>query len=117
MSVAIYKMDEYSWYATDWDFDKTLDWYQKNIVELTESEIEEIEECNVDKEGMWWETSDPKDLEQLGVNDELSATSKDTAFGDLMRSGDEVFKYIPFRKAIELSGKFTEPFEIAATEW
>jgi hypothetical protein len=34
-----------------------------------------------------------------------------------MRSGDEVFKYIPFRKAIELSGEFTEPFEIAATEW
>jgi len=117
MSVKIYKMDEYSWYATDWDFDKTLDWYQNNITELEDSEIDEIEECDIDKEGMWWNTTNPKDLKQLDLNDELSASSKNITFGDLMRSGDEVFKYISFRKAIELSGKFTEPFEIANTEW
>jgi hypothetical protein len=75
MSIKIYKMDEYSWYATPWNFDKTLDWYQKNIVKLTEDEIEDIEECDIDKEGMWWNTNDPNDLKQLGVSDELSASS------------------------------------------
>lgn len=118
---SVYKMDEFSWFVTNLDFEATVEWYQKNITDLSEDEIEEIEECDIEKDGMWYITENEDDINRIGESDELlskeSIESRKNHFGDLLKRCDEVFKYTSFADVIAKIGEFNEPYEIATTEW
>jgi len=118
--VKVYKMNDYEWWASKWDKERTNEFYLKEY-ELDEEEnpVEEIEEYDLDKEGMWWDTIDKQDREKLGDADELIEKMDDGSikFGSLMRRGIEVFKFISLREALERHGDFEEPFCLASTEW
>lgn len=123
--INVFKMDDCEWWASKWIKEKTLEYYMKEYG-LTEKDvtIKDIEESNLDSEGMWWETTEPDDIKRLGDADEIVGCEvingrirKKVRFGDLMRRGAEVYKFIPFREALEKYGDFTEPFCLASTEW
>lgn len=122
---AVYKLNDYEWYITSWSLKDTLDWYNKEFEdELTG---DDIEECNLDLEGMWWETKDKNDIELLGDSDELihiekidNETMKKVQFGDLMRHDGLICKYTSFREVIKnnyLDEPLNEPEVIASIEW
>lgn len=104
-ALAVYKMNDYEWYITPWNLEDTLKWYNEEFEDdLTK---EDIEEANLDTEGMWWETTDKKDLDELGDSDEIigiektiKGTRRKVRFGNLMRK--EGLK---------------EPEVIASTDW
>lgn len=112
----VYQIDNYSWLASNWSFEKTIAWYQQHINLLDADSINRIEECDIDSVGMWCETTDPADIERLGDADRLG-TQSDPVFEDLCRSNGSVYKFVSFRTALQKLGEFTEPIEIASTEW
>lgn len=113
--IRVFKMNEYVWYASKWNSEETNDWYNKNI---EDNDIEDVELVDLDTEGMWYETNDKEDIEKLGDSDELGDFILGEAeFGDLLRKGNSVYKYISYRDAIEFDKEFTEPYSIATTEW
>lgn len=83
--IKVYKMNDYEWWASKLSIEDTEAFYEKEIGEV--NDLEDIEECDIDKEGMWWELED----------------------------GDS--KWVTFREAIKLSREYIEPFCIASTEW
>lgn len=125
MSIRVYKMNDYEWWASELDKKETNEFYKKELGLTNEDNpLEDIKECNIDKEGMWWETTDEKDLERLGDADEIIGIEKingmirkKVRFGDLMRRQEGIFKFISFREAIKICGEYKEPYEIASTEW
>lgn len=121
-NIKVFKMNDYEWWASKWNKEETNEFYKKEIGE--ENSLEEIRECDLDKEGMWWNTGDKEDIEKLGDNDEIISvevvdgiTKRKTKFGDLQRQYSEIYKFIPLREALVKHGDFTEPFCIAGTEW
>jgi hypothetical protein len=112
--VKVFKMNDYSWFASKFDMEKTNEYYNQ---EIDDNDIEDVEECDLDKDGMWWETTDKADIEKLGEADELVDDIGKTSVGDLMRRDSQVYKFTSFRKVLEESNDFTEPYEIATTEW
>lgn len=117
MDAKIYQWDEYSWYATNWDLDETIKWYQENITEMEPESIDDIEECDLDKDGVWVETTDLADIEKIGDMENFSFSPHEKTFGDLRRHGYSVTKWTSFREALKAYEGFTEPFEIASTEF
>lgn len=118
--IKVFKLNEYEWWATKGDLEDLINWYRENIdnSETFEEMLNEAEECDLDKDGMWWETTNKKDLEQLGDSDELISRDKVLEFGSLKRFGyNTICKYIPFREAIQYDLDFTEPYCIASTEY
>lgn len=122
--INVYKMNDYEWWASKWNVNDTNEYYKKEYG-LTEEEntTEEIEECDLDKEGMWWETNAIEDIETLGDNEEYtlydtSIKGKRILPGSLKRCGSDVYRYITFREAITKENiYFVEPYYIATTEW
>jgi hypothetical protein len=126
-NIKVFKMGDYEWWATKFNKEETLEWYieESGLLE-DEVSMDEMKECDLDKEGMWWETNDPEDIKKLGDADEIvgiekinGRTRKRVRFGNLMRRGAEVYKFIPFREALEKYGDFEESscFCLATTEW
>lgn len=124
-NLTVYKMNDYEWYITPWNLEDTLKWYNKEFEDdLTK---EDIEECNLDTEGMWWETKDRNDIERLGNADEIigiektpKGTKRKVHFGNLMRHEGMICKYTSFREVIKnnyLNEPLKEPEVIASTEW
>ncbi len=120
--VFVYKMNDYEWWASKLSIEETEDFIEKEIG--GENDLDDIEECDIDSEGMWWQTEEKEDLDKLGDADDLidyeiisGQTRRKVSFGNLMRRDGEVFKYIPFRIALMKSGEYVEPFCIASTEW
>lgn len=121
-NIKVYRMDDCEWWASKWDKERTNDFFNEEYG--TDNELEDIKECDIDKEGMWCETADTKDTERLGEYEELISTEKvngmtrrKISFGDLIRKDELVFKYIPFREVLKIQGDFQEPYMIATTEW
>lgn len=121
-NVKVYRMDDCEWWASKWNEEETNKFFNEEYG--TENEIEDVKECNMDKDGMWYTTNNPKDIEELGDNDEIMSIEKvngmkkrKVAFGNLMRRDGEVFKYMSFRDVLKLNGDFENPFMIATTEW
>ena len=112
--VKVYKMNDYSWFVSKWGIKETNDFYSR---EYDDNDIGDIEECDLDTEGMWLETTDENDIKRLGDADELFANVGEDTIGDLWRRGNEVYKIVPFREVIAGIKDFTEPYEIATTEW
>lgn len=107
-------MNDYECWATKHEYAEDLnDWYNKHIAE---NDIEDVRLCDLDKEGMWYITTDEKDIKRLGNNASLISEPK-IQFGDLMKYEDSVVKFISFREAIKYDLDFTEPYCIASTEW
>lgn len=125
--IKVYKMNDYEWWASKLNKRETLDFYLKETgLDEDENPLEDIIECDIDTEGMWWETKDIEDIEKLGDADEIISYEtidgkkvRKTKFGDLTRmfGSGEIHKFISFREAIEKMGEYTEPYEIASTEW
>jgi hypothetical protein len=125
-NIRVYKMDDYTWWASKTSKEEARDCYMEEYRRLKEEDVPigGIRECNLDTEGMWWETRDDKDLERLGDADEIvgfeivkGQTKRKIQFGNLLRDGDRIFKFISFREALQKHGDFTEPFCLASTEW
>lgn len=124
-NVKVFRMNDYEWWATKLDKEETNEFYLKETgLDEEDNPLEEIEECNLDKEGMWWETEDPADIEELGDADEIigiekvgNQTRSKVQLGNLMRRGNEVYKFISLREALKKHGDFEEPFCLASTEW
>lgn len=108
-------MNDYDWVASKLTKEQTNDYYCKEFSD--DNDIENVTECNLDTEGMWWETNDKADIKTLGDNDEFIQDNKKCTIGDLMRRGNDTYKIIPFRKAITLMGDYSEPYIISTTEW
>jgi len=124
-NIRVYQMNDCEWWASKLDKRATLNFYLKETC-LTEEEnpIEEVRECDIDKEGMWWETDDPEDIERLGDADEVIGTKevngmtvREIQLGNLMRIDGQIYKFIPFREAIKKYRDYKEPYMIACTEW
>lgn len=127
--IKVYQMNDYEWWASKLDKRETLDFYLKETgVTEEENPLEDIRKCDIDKECVWWETTDKEDIERLGDYDEI-VHYKDTRrgkvrnpqVGNLKRIGNEVYKYITLREAIkkheEEYGISDTPFMIASTDW
>lgn len=120
----VYKLNDYEWYITPWNLSDTLNWYNKEFGDdLTTNDVEE---SNLDLEGMWWETQDKEDIERLGDSDEIitiektpTGTKRSVCFGDLMRKDGDVYKYTSFKDVIKIyyNESIEEPEVIATTEW
>lgn len=120
--IKVYKMDDYEWWASKLDKDETNDFFNEEYG--NDNDVDEVRECDLDNEGMWYSTDDPKDIEALGDSDEIISiekvdgmTRRKTAFGDLMRRNGQVYKFMSFRDVLKMHGDFKEPFMIASTEW
>ncbi len=112
--VKVYQMNDYSWFASRLDKEKTNDCYEKHY---GKNDIEQVVECDIDNDGMWFLTTDENDIKKIKDEGEIYEKTERCKFGDLKYMDGEVYKFISFRKAIELIGDFTEPYEIASKEW
>ena len=105
----VYKMNDYEWIASNWDARKTLDWYLKETgLSEEDNPLEDVRECDLDKDGMWWECLDREhinELEAQGITKTLK--TKKPQFGNLEKVGNRWYVYIPFREALKRYG-FTE---------
>ena len=118
--VKVYRMNDYEWWASRWDIEKTNKFYLKDTgLDEEENPTEDIVELNIDKYGMWAMTGDKEDINKIGDSEEVMYKDQrgKIHFGSLKRMGDEVFKYISFREAIGKDLEFTEPYCIASTEY
>jgi len=115
--IKVFRLNDYEWWATKGNLDDLINWYRENIdnSETYEEMLDEARECNLDTEGVWWETTNENDIKLLGENDEVR-TKNPFAFGSIKRIYGGICKYISFREAIKLDLDFTEPYCIASTE-
>lgn len=117
--IKVYKMNDYEWWASDLTAEETNAFYKKEIGE--ENSIEEIEECDIDKEGLWWvlepETEEHKKAMVALNGKHTTYPGRNRKIGDLSNDNGTITKFISLRDAIERSGEYTEPFCIASTEW
>lgn len=126
-NIAVYKLNEYEWYVTPWNLEKTKEWYKKEF----DDEVDEceLEKCDIDEMGMWYPTDSKEDIDKLGDLDSITSTvikdgkrTPETKFGDLMKSNDSptgFLKFVSFRTVIEkdYKGELKEPECIASSEW
>ena len=100
--IKVYKMNDYEWWASKWDKETTNEWYKIEIAE--DNDLEEVTECDLDKDGLWDEITDDNSFlkENKGTN--------------FRRIGSQLFEWITFREAIEKNIDFTEPYLIASME-
>lgn len=120
----IYKMNDCEWYITPLSIEETIKWYNKEFDEdITEKDIEEVD---LNTEGMWWETKNKDDIDKLGDSEESISYKetkygyiKNACFGDLMRKEGLIYKYSSFRDVIKnnYSEGIKEPEMIASTDW
>ena len=124
-NIRVFKMNDYEWWASKWDMKRTNEWYKKEHgLSEEDNPLEDIRECNLDTEGMWWETEDKEDIERLGDHDEIISIEKingmtktKATFGNLQRKYGEVYKFISLREAVEKDMNFKVPYCIGSTEW
>lgn len=110
----VYYDGDCNWYATPWNLDKTLEWVEE-VTGISSEELE-LEEMDLDNEGMWYETTEKKDYEALGEYKEKYFGG----IGDLRRSIEDeknIDKFTSFREVIRKQGTTEKPYIIATTEY
>ncbi|WP_050636168.1 hypothetical protein [Candidatus Stoquefichus sp. SB1] len=113
--VKVYRMNDFSFVASDLSVEETNAWYEKEFDDV--NDIEDIREVDLDSEGMWWLLTDENRIHEF-LNECIEETMTETKFGSLMtRNYNEVFEFISYREALKRSGEYTEPYEIASTEF
>ena len=110
----VYRLNECEWYATNGTLGQLIGWYDKNVDSIDDpDEICDIEECNLETEGMWSDSNvTPDDIKKLGNLDEYCSNPPE--FGDLMRQGGEVVKYQSFKDILG-NDDIKEPYCIASS--
>lgn len=104
------------WYVSPWEIEKTRQWIIENY--QLDEELE-LEECDLDNDGMWYETNDLKDIATLGDSDECQKGNIGN-MGDLRKGIEDkniVEKVISFREVIKSQGYSGEPYIIATTNY
>jgi len=116
----VYEMNDYEWVASNLSAEETNEWY-KNEFGLSDDDLDEPREVELDADGMWVEYQDAQHIQELNEKDitEVRAETNKSSLGDLWKRGGTWYIYATFREALKLSG-FTpesEPMVIATTEW
>lgn len=109
----VYFDGDSEWYASPWDLDKTRKWIIKNYQLDNDYEIEE---CDLDNDYMWYETTNKKDIEELGDCEEQCKGG----IGDLRKGIEDkniVEKMMTFREVLKKQGQSKEPYIIATTNY
>lgn len=102
------------WYASPYELEETALILAKDMhLDLTEL-LDTLEECDLDKDCMWYPTNKQEDIETLGDYDEHC----NGGIGDL-RKGQEnnVEKLMSFREVIKIQGTSKKPYIIAASDY
>lgn len=114
----VFKMNDYEWWVTDTDLETFYPWYLKDQgLDEEDNPLDEIKEYDIDNEGMWYLHDDEDNLKRLEKELKGYDSKGNGGMGDIERKSDGIYELITFRKAIELSGKYTEPFCIATTNY
>lgn len=114
-NIKIYKMDDYDYVVAN-NIKEAIEFYT-NEMSIDEDELD-IKECNIDKEGMWIETMDKKDLEKLkNIKEIIYRTNDKIEFGSLMKKYNKVYKFTSFREVIKQNGEYIQPYIIATIDW
>ena len=113
----VFKMNDYEWWCTDKELEEFYPWYLKEHgLDPEDNPLEEVAECDLDNDGMWWDYDDENEkqrlLNELGEHDGI-VTPK--GIGSIKKFDGEPREQISFRKAIQLNGAYIEPFCIAST--
>lgn len=111
--LTVYFDGDGTWYASPWELEKTRQWI---IKEYQLDDDLELEECDIEKDGMWCETNDKKDIDELGDYDE----SCKGGLGDLRRGLEDnrtVEKVTSFKEVLTMQGVSKEPYIIATTNY
>ncbi len=115
--IKVYRMNDYEWWASKWGKKATNEYYKKTMgVSEEDNPVEQVLQCDLDMDGMWYTTEDEQDITKLGEHDEIINPCR-VQFGDLKRMDGEVYKYIPLREAVMKDINFKEPYCLASTEW
>lgn len=111
MDIKVFEICDYEMVAATTE-EEAKKWYEINYDKLDEDSIIEV---NIDKKGMWYPTEEQEDFARIENEGENKHTP--TQFGDLMWYEGFLHKFTPYRKVIELNGKYKEPYIIASSEW
>lgn len=125
-NLKILKMNDYEWYVTPWGVKETVDWYNNDF----DSELEDdmVEEMDLEKDGIFFLSDTEEDKDRLGDKDEIvtyikrenGKLKRQPQIGDLMRIGNDIYRYCSFRYVIDnvYNGKeLLEPELIASTDF
>ena len=128
--VKVFKMNDCEWFATNLNLDDLYKWYLKEYgLEPEDNPFDEIIECDLDNEGMWWYLECDTDEHQMALFREfIQNASIEERKNQCYKKGQigEIKwfnccgawgKKISFRDAIKLNGYFTEPYCIACSEY
>lgn len=117
----VYSVNDMDWWVTD-----TLDNLKIAYEEQTGEEIDEdvLEECDLDKEGMYWSFEDIPEMqivikiimEQIG-NDENYVTAKMDEEEYSFSYCDTYGMYVSFRRALELDSPYEKPHLLSTTPY
>ena len=123
ITAKVYRMNDYEWWASNLTPEETLEHYmlETGIEPEDTYPVEEITECNLDKDGMFIPLEDSEkiaELEKSGLSEQIVKVGHGYGFGTIKKFNCEWFIKVPFRKALEYN-KFSvddKPFCIASTE-
>jgi len=117
MSNKVFHINDCEWWVINGTREELIDYYNKNVDELDEEAIKEIEECDIEADGGWYEKIiNEDDKEKLSGNKEWRKVTGQTNFGDLKMWGGTLFEYTSFKDQIG-DEEVTEPYCIACTEY
>lgn len=120
MELHVYRMDDCEWWLSHLSKEETREIYINEYgVKEEDIDLEEIEECDLEKDGMFWHFDNQPEIEILikallngKVSQKINFKGKEICLLNI--EGAEI--WVPFRRAIELSGKYEKPYMIATTE-
>lgn len=97
--IKVFMMNEYDWVASKLDKKETNEWYKDECsLDEEENPIEDVRECSLINEGVWWITKDENDIRVIGESDELKKDINMISIGDLIRVGEDVYKFTSFEE-------------------
>jgi hypothetical protein len=117
----VFKMNDYDW-VTAQSKEQAQEWYLKEFkLEESDNPMDEVEECDIDKKGMWIPYENEEKIQEYESRNTLSIVSdqRKTTFGDIKKLHGEWVMFVPFREAMAIFNitKDSEPHVIASTEW
>lgn len=120
MELRVYRMDDCEWWLSHLSKEETREIYINEYgVKEEDIDLEEIEECDLEKDGMFWHFENQPEIEILikallngNVSQKIDFKGKEICLLNI--EGAEI--WVPFRRAIELSGKYEKPYMIATSE-
>ena len=122
MRLKVYRMNDCEWWCTHLEIEEFYDWYLKEHgLDQEDNPLEDVEECDLDKDGMWWEYEDEYNKDRIAKTYERKKDNDvsevhHTSIGSIDYFNNELCEMVSFRKAIDLYGLYNGSFLIACTE-